>query len=275
MTNAPDPARASADARAAAEHAGVTVRPLATAETGDAAGLLTSIWGTATIEPPLMTALAHSGAYVAGAFAGERLTGVCLGYFSTPLGEALHSHVTGVDPAAGRRGIGFALKLHQRAWCLERGLTRITWTFDPLVSRNASFNLNRLGVEIPEYLVDFYGQMSDGVNAGQGSDRLLASWPLDRDLPTPPRDEDDGEAGTGASALLTATEDGLPLPHIPDPSARYLSVAVPPDVEALRRTDPHAAAQWRGAVRGALAPLIDGGRRVAGFHDHRYLLENR
>ncbi|MFW2514066.1 GNAT family N-acetyltransferase [Demequina sp. SO4-13] len=275
MTVAPDPARASADAQAAAARAGVTVRPLATAEMGDAASLLAAIWGTATIEPPLMVALAHTGAYVAGAFEGERLVGVCVGYFSTPLGEALHSHVAGVDPAAGRRGIGLALKLHQRAWCLERGLTRITWTFDPLVSRNASFNINRLGVAIAEYLVDFYGQMSDGVNAGQGSDRLLASWPLDRDLPEAAAQASADEAEPRASALLSIAEDGQPHPHVPDPSAQYLSVAVPPDIEALRRADPHGAARWRGAVRGALAPLIEGGRSVAGFHDHRYLLENR
>lgn len=272
--------RAAADASASAERAGVTVRPLASAEMSDAAALLESIWGTAAVEPPLMVALAHSGAYVVGAFSRERLSGVCVGYFSVPLGRALHSHVAGVDPGAGRRGIGMALKLHQRAWCLERGLDRVTWTFDPLVSRNAAFNLTRLGVDIDEYLVDFYGEMSDGLNAGQGSDRLLASWPLDRDLPASdgaareahahPSDRD-----LGASALLTASEQGLPHPHIPDPAATYLSVAVPPDIEALRRSDPRAAALWRGAVRGGLAPLIDSGRRVAGFHDHRYLLENR
>ncbi|WP_062134342.1 hypothetical protein [Demequina aestuarii] len=270
--------RAAEDARAATERAGVTVRPLATAEVGEAARLLESIWGTAAVEPPLMVALSHAGAYVVGAFEGDRLRGVCVGYFSIPLGVALHSHVTGVEPGTGRRGVGMALKLHQRAWCLERGLTRVTWTFDPLVSRNAAFNLNRLGVEIEEYLVDFYGEMSDGVNAGQGSDRLLASWPLDRDLPgpsSPESAEHSTDRDLEASALLTTTDDGRPHPHVPDPTARLLSVAVPPDVEALRRTDPQAAAQWRGSVRGALAPMIQSGRRVAGFHDHRYLLETR
>lgn len=270
-------ALAAADASEAAERAGVTVRPLATVEVGDAVRLLESIWGTPTIEPALMVALSHAGSYVAGAFVGDDLRGVCVGYFSAPLGRALHSHVAGVIGGKERRGIGVAIKLHQRAWCLERGLTRITWTFDPLVARNASFNINRLGVEVTEYLVDFYGEMSDGVNAGQGSDRLLVSWPLDRALPSSdaPAAPDATDQELRASALLTATAEGAPHPHVPDPAARYLSVAVPEDVEALRRTDPSLAAQWRGAVRGALAPLLDSGRRVAGFHDHRYLLETR
>ncbi len=273
-------ARARAEANDSAARAGVTVRPLTTPEVGDAASLLESIWGNPTIEPPLMVALSHSGAYVMGAFTGEQLTGVCIGYFASPLGEVLHSHVAGVVPGEGRRGVGLALKLHQRAWSLERGLTRITWTFDPLVARNAAFNLNRLGVDITDYLVDFYGTMSDGVNAGQGSDRLMARWQLDRELPAASASMGPGHGTASdrdleASALLTTTADGAPHPHIPDPGARRLSVAIPEDIEELRQTSGHTAAMWRGAVRGALAPLLNSGRRIVGFHDHRYLLENR
>lgn len=263
--------QARSDADAAASDAGVTVRALTTDDVTVAAALLSSIWGTPAVEPPLMVALSHSGAYVAGAFDGDTMVGACVGYFSQPLGEALHSHVAGVAPGTGRRGIGMAMKLHQRAWSLERGLSRITWTFDPLVSRNAAFNLNRLGVDIASYLVDFYGSMTDGVNTGQGSDRLLASWRLDAAWP-PARGATAPPESATASAVLTTDGDGAPHPHLASPDALVLTIAVPPDIERLRRDDPALAARWRGAVRGAMAPLLGRGHVIHGFHDHRYLL---
>lgn len=257
--------QAHTDAAAYAKRAGVTVRDLTTNQMDAAAQLLADIWDTPPVPTPMMVALSHAGASVAGAFDGAQLVGVSVGYFAEPLGERLHSHVAGVSKSYVGRGIGRALKFYQRAWCLERGLTRMTWTFDPLVSRNAAFNVASLGVDIAAYLVDFYGDMSDGLNAGQGSDRLLATWNLAAATQT--------RAPASASALLTATDDGQPQLHVPDPTAQRLSVAVPPDVEALRRTDPAMAAQWRGAVRGAFAPLIERGWTVTGFHDHQYLLE--
>lgn len=257
-------------ARAAADRAGVEIRELAPRETVEAAQLLTSIWGTPAVEPPLMIALRHSGAYVAGAFsagheAPGRMLGVCVGYFAEPLGESLHSHVAGVAPGAERRGIGIAMKLHQREWAVERGLASITWTFDPLVSRNAAFNIQRLGVEVDEYLVDFYGAMSDGVNAGQGSDRLYVRWHVSEPQASAP-------APAARASALTTDHEGDPRPLIPDPSADAIAVAVPPDIEALRASDAAQAARWRGAVRGAMVPLLERGWRVTGFHDHHYLL---
>ena len=105
--------------------------------------LFDGIWrfrpGRAPITVEMMRALSHAGNYVAGAFEGDRLAGGSVG---SSAGHPLHSHVTG---AAIGRGIGFALKLHQRAWALARELERITWTYDPLVRRNAHFNLAKLG----------------------------------------------------------------------------------------------------------------------------------
>ena len=75
--------------------------------------------------------------------------------------------------------MGFALKLHQRAWCLDRGITLMEWTYDPLVARNAYFNLSKLGATVAEYLPDFYGVMGDGINRFDESDRILVHWPLE------------------------------------------------------------------------------------------------
>ena len=260
-------AQAHTKAAALAASAGVSVRDLTTEQMHLAAQLLESIWNTPPVPTPMMVALSHAGASVAGAFDGDQLVGVAVGYFAQPLGQTLHSHVAGVTNSHLGRGIGRALKFYQRAWCLERGLTRMTWTFDPLVSRNAAFNIAGLGVGIADYLVDFYGEMTDGVNAGHGSDRLLANWSLDRNEAT------ESTNPARASALLTADDDGGPQLHVPDPTARQLSIAVPQDIEALRHTDPAAATQWRGAVRGALAPLMERDWTVTAFHDHQYLLE--
>src|SRR5207237_5804729 len=93
----------------------------------------------------------------------------------------MHSHILGVVPQNERHGLGFDLKQHQRQWCLARGVKVIEWTTDPLVRRNAYFNLTKLGAEAPEYFVNFYGQMRDGINAGEESDRLLIRWHLDSD----------------------------------------------------------------------------------------------
>src|SRR6185312_17408828 len=87
-------------------------------------------------------------------------------------------HIAGVTRAGAGRHIGYALKLHQRAWALDRGLDTVTWTFDPLVRRNAYFNTVKLAARPVEYLVNFYGEMTDEINVGQGSDRLLVEWPL-------------------------------------------------------------------------------------------------
>ena len=77
--------------------------------------------------------------------------------------------------------MGFALKLHQRAWALSRDVTTITWTFDPLVCRNAYFNVAKLAATPAEYLPDFYGEMDDVINGSDDSDRLLVHWPLAAD----------------------------------------------------------------------------------------------
>ena len=123
--------------------------------------------------------LAHGGAYVVGARRDDgTLVGVTLGVFVEPLGKALHSHLTGAVTAAASQGVGRALKLHQRAWARVRGMQAITWTYDPLVARNAYFNLVRLGARPIEYLVDFYGTLGPATVPGQESDRVLVSWDI-------------------------------------------------------------------------------------------------
>ncbi len=86
----------------------------------------------------------------------------------------LHSHMLAVAPVHRDLGLGRALKLWQRRDALRRGFTRMRWTFDPLVAKNACFNLRSLGATAATYLPDVYGPSPGGLP----TDRLLAEWRL-------------------------------------------------------------------------------------------------
>lgn len=257
-----------ADYEAAARAAGVEVRTLEGAALDGATQVWRAVWGEPVMERHLLTALAHAGNYVVGAFAGGRIVGATAGFCGPPAKRTMHSHVAGVLPGAATGGVGTAMKLHQRAWCLDREVASVTWTFDPLVARNAAFNVRRLGAILDEYLVDFYGAMTDGINAGQGSDRILARWTLDAPLPVSPRDPEP------APARLDVGDGLVPVVGAVPPGASAVSLAVPADMESLRREDPTLAARWRVALREAMLERWDAGwRPTAVGRDGRYLME--
>jgi predicted GNAT superfamily acetyltransferase len=199
---------------------------------------------------------------------------VAVGFFGV---DALHSHVTGVDRAIGIPGVGFALKQHQRAWALERAITRICWTFVPLVARNAYFNLHKLGARATEYLTDFYAGLPDGVNRGDPTDRLYIVWDLESPAAVSaaaghPVDLD-AAMSANAVTLVDRAEHGPVVSGERPTDGRAVRVAVPQDVEALRGRDPAAAARWRYAVRAAVRDALAAGYRVAGIsRDDYYLL---
>lgn len=252
------------------------VRELTTADDLRAASeLLARIWRPTDPMPfETMRVLQHLGGYISGVYEGGTMIGACAAF---PAADgSLHSHITGV--AARGRGAGFAVKRHQRDWALAHGITTITWTFDPLVRRNAYFNLAKLAARATEYLPDFYGDMPDELNAGDPSDRLLLSWDLaapevaaaikgdaERHPASPPE-------VTGLVAL-TEAPDGRPLTRDAEGAAR-LAVGTPADIAAIRIADPPLALEWRRAQREALGGALDAGYRVTGFaRSGHYLLE--
>lgn len=265
--------RAVQAADAAALAAGVSVREVADlAELAGVVALYADIWGR-DANPPmtleLLRAFTKAGNYVGGAFEGDRLVGACVGFFHAPAEDALHSHIAGVSADVLGRHVGFALKLHQRAWAMLRGVSEIAWTFDPLVSRNAYFNLVKLAARPDEYLPNFYGAMLDTINGDDDSDRLLVRWRL-RDpavvaacagSPAPALVAD--ELAAGAVVALGIGADGGPEPGQLDGTTSL--VAVPPHIGALRAADPALAQKWRLAVREALSALVDDGARITGF----------
>lgn len=267
-----DQAKSAADQ--AAEQAGVVVRDLVDLDDLRlAVDLFVRVWpgepGSAPCTLDVVRALSKAGNYVGGAFQGEELVGASLAFFGPPAAAAMHSHVTAVMAGLRSRSLGFVIKQHQRAWALRHGATQVSWTYDPLVRRNAYFNLSKLGATAVEYLPNFYGQMTDAINAGDESDRLVCRWDLRSDravqasrgnLPA----VDLAELQTrGAVTGLSADPQGAPVVGSSD--APIVLVGVPPDIESLRRSDPDTARAWRYALRGVLRPLLEAGGRVTGF----------
>ena len=226
----------------------------------------------------MLRALAHSGNCILAARSGTEMVGATVSFRGVHQGRpTLHSHITGIVPGSQLRGVGLALKLRQRAWALANGIESVTWTFDPLVARNAHFNLTKLGAEAGEYLVDFYGTLHDDANGDDATDRLLAVWRLASPrvaralsglTPAPPVEVLLRE---GAPVVLDIDAGGRPLlaglaawaETAPEPPGRALA-RIPDDILAVRSRDRRQAYQWRGALRDVMTTLLTQGLRPVG-----------
>ena len=258
------------DAAAAATRAQVEVRTLGTTEELEvAAKLFTDLWQS-PFSAHLLRAFELSGNYVAGAFDdSHRLVGASLAFAAVGAEPELHSHVTAVATSKRRSGAGLALKLHQRAWALERGIAVITWTFDPLVKRNAVFNLARLGATADRYLENIYGDMDDAINKSDESDRLWACWRLaDPRVETVLRGSSARVAAPAGFEALRCSPAGLPVVSAGSATADgTLICGVPEDIETLRSTDPALAAAWRRALRQVMGGTLGRGGCLLGVND--------
>jgi len=192
------------------------------------------------ITPNLLQAMIHSGAYLSGAFIDGECVGAAFAFPATTGGPHLHSHMTAVIDKFRDKGIGHALKVDQYKWAKQNNYKEITWTFDPLVARNAKLNILKLGVDISAYYPNFYGDMPDELNAGDESDRVMASLKVVGDAPTP---------RTAISA--------------PDKSA--VLIEIPSDIVAIRVKDIAENLRWRRLVRDEFVGVLARGGKVVGF----------
>src|ERR1700719_480361 len=142
-----------------------------------------AVWNESDLETEPYTTFVvanQTGGQVLGAFDGPPMVGFTIALVGvrdkTPY---LHSPMTAVPPESRNRKIARALKLFQREEALSRDIRRIEWTFDPLETRNAHFNLNRLGAIVRTYIPNFYGITSSPLHRSLPTDRLLAAWHLD------------------------------------------------------------------------------------------------
>lgn len=199
------------------------------------------VWagGPEVVPFDLGIAVLHVGAYCSAAYDDDEMVAASFGFRGIFDGkDILHSHVTG----SFQPGAGYELKQHQFKWAKQQGLAGITWSFDPLVRRNCVFNFDKLGATAVEYLPNFYGTMTDEINAGDDSDRLFVYWDL-----------------TGRQSDQTV-------------SPNAIAVEIPEDIEALRKTDLAAAKTWRTKSREALQPLLEKGWTIKAMQDRTHLL---
>lgn len=276
---------AEQDAETAASRANVALRAVeAVADLRRVADLISRIWEAPEAPPmphDIMRSMVHAGGRVHAAFRHGQLLGAAVAVFSPPGDAGCYSLIAGVSPEAEGRGIGLALKLAQRAWALSAGAAHITWTFDPLLRRNAWFNISRLGALGTEYLVDFYGEVVDGVNDPE-TDRLAVTWDLRMPLPgsaQPARRPEPERAGEDVpAAILVAGLRGEPAATTAQGAdstgSGRLRCWIPDDILAIRRTDQGLARRWRHAVREALGGALAEGHQVIGVMDPGwYVLE--
>ncbi|MFI6535788.1 GNAT family N-acetyltransferase [Nonomuraea sp. NPDC050547] len=262
---------ARAAASAAARGAGVDIRPLdSVGELEAVRRLYERIWRTGENNPPvtadLLRAMWKAGSYVSGAFDGGEMVGACFGFFSPPARATLHSHIAGVLARTQGRNVGFALKLHQRAWAMPRGVGEVAWTYDPLIRRNAYFNITKLAADPAEYLPNFYGPMDDDINRSDDTDRVLVRWRLESpevEAACAGRPRPVGVTAAHMGVALGVAPSGGPLSGRAD--APTVLVGVPADIETMREKDPARAAEWRKALREVLGGLLAEGARVRGF----------
>jgi predicted GNAT superfamily acetyltransferase len=210
----------------------------------DIVAVARATWGLGEALPrEFVVALGESGNPTWAAFHGDEMVAYALGWLGVDAAERLHlhSHMLAARPDRRHRGIGAALKLAQRADCLDRGVMTARWTFDPLIARNAHLNITKLGAVCDGFHRNLYGAMTDVLNAGDRSDRLVVRWDLERE----------------------------PGPRVISAGAETSSVEIPADYPALRAQDPDAAASVRDEAARLLTEAFDRGLEVLAFDADR------
>ncbi len=229
--------------------------------------LQSKIWTGSEIDiipAHMLLAAVHNGGLALGAFVGIELVGVAFGFpgiYTTPDGPRLkhHSHILGVLPEWNGKGIGFALKRAQWQVVRNQGIDRITWTYDPLLSRNAHLNISRLGAVCNMYLRSEYGDMRDDMNIGLPSDRFQVDWWLnskrvERHLSKRPRTSLSlNHYRTAEATILEANIDRGSAPNFPDGipplTGTLLLVEIPTEFPTLKASSLSLARDWRFYTR--------------------------
>ena len=192
------------------------------------------------ITPNLLQAMVNSGSYLSGAFIDNKIVGAAFAFPATNNGLHLHSHMTAVLDEFRDKGVGYALKIDQWNWAKKHRFSYLSWTFDPLVRRNAKLNIVKLGVDISAYHPNFYGAMPDALNAGDESDRLMVSWSTDINAPK-------------ARELIT------------QPKPDDILIEIPEDIVAIRSKNQSESMKWRRQVREQFLAAFEKNGKVVGF----------
>jgi predicted GNAT superfamily acetyltransferase len=249
----------------------LAVRDLATLEEYQACvELQDETWGSGFSER-VPGAILRVGQKIGGVTAGafdrdDRLVGFVFGLTGVRRGELVHwSDMLAVRPEWQGVHLGERLKRYQADRCRSLGVRTMLWTYDPLVAKNAHFNINRLGAEPDEYVPDMYGSNTgSALHGAMPTDRFIIAWDLTRPRAASPSA---GAALEGDHAIPLANPvgaDGVPRADL-CVRADCMRVQVPEESSRLQQADPALGLAWRYAVREAIVPLLDEGYRVVRF----------
>jgi predicted GNAT superfamily acetyltransferase len=224
-----------ADLRASAEDTrdGIVIRPCHGIEEFEACVRVErEIWKSSDIDVvpiPLFVVASETGGQVLGAFHGTDLVGFTLAIAGWRARKPfLHSHMTAVLDGNQDLGVGRRLKLFQREDALARGISRVEWTFDPLVTKNAYFNFMRLGAIARRYLPNAYGITTSPLHGSLPTDRLVAEWHL---------------RSYRVLRVLAGKQANAP------PSKKAIRITIPSNLEELKSSDPMQARQIQAEAR--------------------------
>ena len=242
------------------------------------------VWGMAdedTLPLTLAIACKAAGNIFVGAFDNDndknKLVGFAFGFLGRVNGQTtIHSHLLAVLDAYRHLDLGFRLKQAQRERAMAMGVREMTWTYDPLQSRNAHFNFSKLGVVSDAYKVDFYGPETSSMLHRNGTDRLWVRWMLNSRRV---RDRLAGKSTSTSARVETIDALRLLAPLVRfDPSGRpgradlaeslarqRVSIEIPGDILEVERTDMGLAREWRDATRWAFREAVKAGFFVAEY----------
>jgi predicted GNAT superfamily acetyltransferase len=239
----------------------IEVRPVTTIAEGHLIEAIPcAAWeGDLTIASPehmTITVARENGGVVLMAWDGETAVGFCLGFLSY-VGQQKrlkhHSHVTGILPAYRGKHVGEIIKWAQRQTVLSLDIDHITWTYDPLETRNGNLNLHKLGAVCTTYKRDVYGFINDGLNQGAPTDRFYVDWWLAstwvKDHAAKTYQSQNKAEWMAAGAVIVnppqQQESGWLPGNFVETDTKHVLVAVPKDYQAVKRAYPEAGLSWR------------------------------
>ena len=255
----------------------ISIRDLKTfADLKKVEALEKEVWGVSDLDSiPMALAVAtrEVGSIWLGAFDDNEMVGFAFAFFGMEGGSVmLHSHMLAVRQAYRDSDLGYKLKLAQRERALELHVREITWTFDPLQSKNAHLNFDKLGVVSSSYKIDFYGLETSSVLHRNSTDRLWVRWPI-----ASRRVQDRLQRKEHRTRLLETLATLTPLvrfnaggkPEKTDlPAAlkrQRIAIEIPSDIGEVEQRDAALARDWRLATRWAFTEALAAGFFIAEF----------
>ncbi len=261
------------------------IRPLTTfEELTQVEKLQETVWEEEVVRAHMLLSIARNGGLILGAVREGSVVAFLLSYLGLEDPDSdrpamanlkLVSQRMAVLPELRNTGIGYELKMAQRQHAIRLGIRLITWTFDPLLSRNAHLNIRKLGAIIRDYLPNYYGTGDSPLVKLGSSDRVLVEWWVTNNRVE--QRVSGKRSGLSIAQYINANasilnpaqvgEDGLlrPAAQIAQAENSVVLVEIPDNYEAIIQANPELAKSWRRHSRAALETTLAAGYMITDF----------